>query len=118
MTQDNLRTCLKTLSSKVPAEALPAIKNKIVNADDSLTERIIYAKYDEPIIVLILSVFTGYLGVDRFYLGDIGLGIFKLLFGWITLGIWPLIDIFVCYKKTKNRNLNKVMKILADHDIH
>lgn len=35
----------------------------------------------------------GGLGVDRFMRGQIGLGIFKLLFGtWITFGIWPLID--------------------------
>lgn len=41
---------------------------------------------------LILSIFLGYLGVDRFYLGYKGLGIAKLL----TLGgcgVWAMIDI-------------------------
>lgn len=40
---------------------------------------------------LFLSIFTGVLGVDRFYLGYTALGIFKLL----TVGgagIWALID--------------------------
>ncbi len=40
---------------------------------------------------LLLSWIIGWLGADRFYLGDVGLGILKLL----TLGgcgIWSLID--------------------------
>jgi len=43
---------------------------------------------------LLLSIFLGTLGVDRFYLGHTGLGIAKLLtFG--GCGIWALIDIIL-----------------------
>jgi TM2 domain-containing membrane protein YozV len=43
---------------------------------------------------ILLSIFVGWLGVDRFYLGHIGLGILKLLTGG-GCGIWYLIDIIL-----------------------
>ncbi|MDR2514128.1 MAG: TM2 domain-containing protein [Christensenellaceae bacterium] len=45
-------------------------------------------------VALLLSIFLGELGIDRFYLGYIGLGILKL----ITVGgfgIWWLIDVIM-----------------------
>lgn len=54
-------------------------------------------------VALLLSIFLGNLGIDRFYLGHIGLGVAKLLLGWATLGIWWLVDvILIATKKVKN----------------
>ncbi len=46
------------------------------------------------IVALVLSVFLGGLGIDRFYLGKVWTGLLKLLtFG--GLGIWWLIDVIL-----------------------
>ena len=46
------------------------------------------------LVALLLSIFLGNLGVDRFYMGHIGTGMLKLItFG--GLGIWWLIDIIL-----------------------
>jgi len=47
------------------------------------------------LVATLLSFFLGGLGVDRFYLGNIGMGVAKLLVGWLTLGIWPLVDFII-----------------------
>lgn len=59
---------------------------------------------------LLLAIFLGSLGVDRFYAGHTGLGIFKL----ITcggLGIWWLIDIIlIATGSYKDKSGNPLVK--------
>jgi TM2 domain-containing membrane protein YozV len=46
------------------------------------------------LVALLLSIFVGEFGIDRFYLGLIGTGVLKLItFGGI--GIWWLIDVIL-----------------------
>jgi TM2 domain-containing membrane protein YozV len=55
---------------------------------------------------LLLSIFLGGLGVDRFYMGYVGLGIVKLITGG-GCGIWWLIDlILIATKELKDVNGN------------
>jgi TM2 domain-containing membrane protein YozV len=56
------------------------------------------------VVTLIMSIFFGFLGVDRFIMGHVGLGILKL----ITLGgcgIWWLVDVILIATKHEYRNV-------------
>lgn len=58
-----------------------------------------------------VSIFLGSLGIDRFMLGDTGMGILKLLTGGCC-GILTIIDWFTVSKKTKELNFNNIMTVL------
>ena len=61
------------------------------------------------IAALLLSILVGSLGVDRFYMGYVGLGILKL----VTLGgfgIWWLIDLILVAMKHDFAKVNWVEK--------
>lgn len=55
----------------------------------------IYKPTKNWVVALLLSIFLGGFGIDRFYLGHIGLGVAKLLLSWATFGIWWLVDVIL-----------------------
>ena len=60
---------------------------------------------------LLLSIFLGGLGVDRFYMGYTGLGILKL----ITCGgcgIWAIIDWFLIMGTTREKNYHRLLSVI------
>ncbi|MDY5969990.1 MAG: TM2 domain-containing protein [Bacteroidales bacterium] len=60
--------------------------------------------YVNPTVNLIVSIFAGGLGVDRFLIGQTGLGILKFVTAG-GLGIWTIIDWFQIQNLTKRHNM-------------
>ncbi len=54
---------------------------------------------NKHLFVWVGAFLLGGLGVDRFLRGQIGMGVCKLLFNWLTLGIWELVDWIIALVK-------------------
>lgn len=91
---------------------LVSISEKLKTLDEENYQAFMLLEYKDPTVSLILSILTGCLGVDRFYIGDIGLGIGKLLTAG-GLGVWWLVDLFCIQNATKRANYNDVNSFLA-----
>ena len=105
MESDKVNHILMMLSSKIPAGSIPSVRTRLENTEISDSEVMtLQSQMKDPLLSILLSIFIGTLGVDRFYIGDVGLGIGKLLTGG-GCGIWWLIDIFLIVDATKQKNL-------------
>lgn len=105
---------LSANTGSFPSEQLPSLRQRLSQLDDSQANQVIAAaNVKNPTTALILSIFLGTLGVDRFYIGHVGLGVAKLLLAWLTFGIWTIIDWFLIINATKKANLAALNKALA-----
>ena len=91
---------------------LSEIKNKLATLPDDKFVMISGASYQNATVMLIISILVGELGVDRFILGEVGLGVLKLLTCG-GCGIWWLIDLFTIKKKTYDYNYQKFNEAIS-----
>lgn len=94
-----------------PAEKIQLLRDRLLAADDNRMVMISSIEMKDPTTILLVSIFLGSLGIDRFMLGETGMGILKLLTGGCC-GILTIIDWFTVQKKAKDANFEKLMAIL------
>lgn len=75
----------------LPEEKIPFVREKLLSMDDEKWGILSTIQFKNPTTALILSIFLGTYGVDRFYIGKTGMGVGKLLTCG-GLGIWTIIE--------------------------
>lgn len=111
MKESDVLIYLSANSNKLPIESIHMVRNTLLSVGDNKSGVLAFYRFKDPIVSIILSIFLGYLGIDRFYIGDVGLGILKLItFG--GFGIWTLIDWFLIMDSTREKNLKSLLTII------
>ena len=103
---------LMSHTSYFKPEHMASITDLLSRLPEEKVNLLLSLQLKNPTTILLFSVFLGELGVDRFMLGQTGLGVLKL----VTLGgclIWWLIDLFIISDRTKDYNYTLLMQSLS-----
>lgn len=122
MEQEKIDHLIMMHRSKFSPEYIEAIRKQLEGVDYDKAI-VAFSDVKDPTVMLIISIFLGGLGVDRFMIGDYILGGGKLglfivgwflcFFPWIGWVIWGIIDWFLIMGATRKYNSNKVLERLA-----
>lgn len=107
MDQEKVRQFVALYGDRYPEEAYNSVKNKFLQMNQE-SATLCAMKSKNPITALLLSIFLGYLGIDRIYVGDVGWGVLKMLTCG-GIGIWWLIALFLITDVTKRKNLEMLV---------
>ncbi|WP_253292840.1 TM2 domain-containing protein [Intestinimonas sp. MSJ-38] len=111
MTQDKVDTYIMTNQKYLPAKKIVFLKQKLLEIDETKFSLVSAVEMKDPTTLLLVSIFLGTLGIDRFMLGETGMGILKLLTVGLC-GVLTIIDWFTIQKKTQDLNFNNLMLVL------
>ncbi len=98
-------------SKFLESHQIHAVRDRLITMDDSKWGMVSTVQLKDPTTVLIVSILAGGLGIDRFMIGDTGLGIGKLLTCG-GMGVWTIIDWFMIQSATREKNMQKLQQFI------
>jgi TM2 domain-containing membrane protein YozV len=98
---------LMTNSKFFDEQHIPAIRDGLMRLPDSAWIEVQTLQFKDPTTSIIISFLGGSLGIDRFMIGDTGIGVGKLLTCG-GLGVWAIIDLFLIMGATRAKNFAKI----------
>ena len=95
----------------LPAKSMPVLRKMLCNADARGETMLQTIRFFKPTSAVICSIFFGMLGIDRFLIGDTGMGVLKFLTGGLC-GVLYIADWFLIGGEAKEKNYLTVMNAL------
>ena len=95
-----------------PTEQVQYIRQRLEALPEQQLSMLCSISFQDPTMMLVISLFGGSLGIDRFILGQVGLGVGKL----VTLGgcsIWTIVDWFLIMDATRQSNAQKLFAVIG-----
>ena len=108
MTKEQIDQLIDMNSNKIASEFIPQIRERLEDVDEGVAQAA-FQNLKGGTLMTFIAWFLGGLGVDRFMLGETGLGVAKLLTCG-GCGIWSLIDIFTAGSRTRKYNAKKILE--------
>ena len=96
-------------AKKFPQAKLEIVRQKLYSLPPERENLPFMLDLKDPTIMLIISILLGGWGIDRFMIGDTGIGIGKLLTAG-GCGIWAIVDWFLIQDATREKNFQTFMK--------
>ncbi len=90
---------------------LQGVRDRLLTIDETRWTTIQMIQFKEPTLTMIISLLAGNFGIDRFYIGDTGMGVGKLLTCG-GFGIWTIIDWFMIAGATREKNMDMLHQVL------
>ena len=95
-----------------PTEQVQYIRQRLEALPEQQLSLLYSSRFQDPSMMLVISLFGGSLGIDRFMLGQVGLGIGKLLTCG-GCGIWSIVDWFLIMDATRQSNAQKLFAVIG-----
>lgn len=95
-----------------PTEQVQYIRQRLEALPEQQLSMLYSISFQDPTMLLIISLLGGTLGIDRFLLGQIGLGVGKLLTCG-GCGIWSIVDLFLIMDATRQSNAQKLFAVIG-----
>ena len=97
--------------SKLESSQRAIIQKKCSEMSDDKAIMLSQVKLKSPIVAFLVSFFLGFLGLDRFLIGEVGTGLLKF-FTFGVFGILTIIDWFTIMGKVRKLNTQKILPYL------
>lgn len=115
MDKDSINQFLIANSKYFHRSDIPFLQQQLEQMDANQVPFLYSLDLKDPTTILIVSLVAGNLGIDRFLIGQTGLGVAKLL----TCGgfiIWAIVDWFLIMDATRDENIRRVQEAIGMSD--